>query len=170
MRSPSKEKGTWNAPAFRVLGVEMAWYARLSRQQRNGTRPDRANRLDSLSQSLKFFHSLSVKSERLSMGWSSGESMSASNDCLASPREASRPANVAYGPPERHRSRVSKQSRRGLGSRGWEKGGARTRSVEGFAGRDVVHFPADRKQDLAAFMVGIGPVVLLEFLRSPGAP
>lgn len=56
---------------------------------------------DSLSQSLKFFHSLSVKSERLSMGWSSGESMSASNDCFASPREASRPANVAYGPPER---------------------------------------------------------------------
>lgn len=35
------------------------------------------------------------------MGWSSGDSMSTSKDCLASPREASRPAKVAYGPPER---------------------------------------------------------------------
>lgn len=49
------------------------------------------------SHSARLRRSLSVRSVSSSIGASGGVSMSSSNDCLARPREASRPAKLPYG-------------------------------------------------------------------------
>jgi hypothetical protein len=54
---------------------------------------------DSPSQSLRFSQSALVRSSSVSMGPLRSDNISASNDCFASPLEASRPANISYGPP-----------------------------------------------------------------------